>query len=39
MSWDHPDPFVMTFKVSEAHIDALAHTRNTHYVEWCMDAA
>jgi len=39
MSWDYPDPFVVTFKVSEAHIDALAHTRNTHYVEWCMDAA
>ena len=39
MSWDHPDPFVKTFQVSEAHIDALAHTRNTHYVEWCMDTA
>jgi len=39
MSWDYPDPFVMAFEVSEAHIDALAHTRNTHYVEWCMDTA
>jgi acyl-CoA thioester hydrolase len=39
MSWDYPDPFVMTFQVNESHIDALAHTRNTHYVEWCMDTA
>jgi acyl-CoA thioester hydrolase len=25
--------------VEAHHIDALAHTRNTHYVEWCMEAA
>ncbi len=39
MSWDYPDPFLMTFQVGASHIDALAHTRNTHYVEWCMDTA
>ena len=39
MSWDYSDPFVMTFQVDASHIDALAHTRNTHYVEWCMETA
>jgi acyl-CoA thioester hydrolase len=39
LQWDYPDPFVMTVTVETCHIDALAHTRNTHYVEWCMDAA
>lgn len=39
MSWDYSDPFIMTFQVDASHIDALAHTRNTHYVEWCMETA
>ena len=38
MKWDYDTPFVMTFNV-QAHIDALAHTRNTHYVEWSMETA
>ncbi|MAC37119.1 MAG: thioesterase [Halieaceae bacterium] len=39
MKWDYDTPFIMTFNVSNAHIDALAHTRNTHYVEWSMETA
>ena len=37
--WDFADPFLWPVTVEAAHIDALAHTRNTHYVEWCMKAA
>ena len=36
--WDFVDPFLWPVTVEAAHIDALAHTRNTHYVEWCMEA-
>ena len=36
--WDFADPFLWPVTVEAAHIDALAHTRNTHYVEWCMEA-
>jgi acyl-CoA thioester hydrolase len=39
MNWDYGDPFIKTFRVGQSHIDALAHTRNTHYVEWCMETA
>ena len=31
--------FFWPVTVQAEHIDALAHTRNTHYVEWCMEAA
>ena len=37
--WDFADPFLWQVTVQAEHIDALAHTRNTHYVEWCMEAA
>ena len=37
--WDLADPYLWPVTVEAAHIDALAHTRNTHYVEWCMEAA
>ena len=36
---DFADPCLWPVSVESAHIDALAHTRNTHYVEWCMEAA
>ena len=39
MNWDLPEPFTVSFEVLPKHIDALAHTRNTHYVEWCMETA
>ena len=37
--WDFADPYLWPVTVEATHIDALAHTRNTHYVEWCMEAA
>ena len=37
--WDFTDPFLWPVTVEAAQIDTLAHTRNTHYVEWCMEAA
>ena len=37
--WDFADPYLWSVTVEAIHIDALAHTRNTHYVEWCMEAA
>lgn len=39
MNWDLPDPYTLDVVVLPEHIDALAHARNTHYVEWCMEAA
>ena len=39
LNWDYDNPFTLEVVVQDQHIDALAHTRNTHYVEWCMDAA
>ena len=36
--WDYPRPF-LEITVEPHHIDALAHTRNTHYVEWCIETA
>ena len=32
--WDFADPFLWQVTVQAEHIDALAHTRNTHYVEY-----
>lgn len=32
--WDFADPYLWPITVDTAHIDALAHTWNTHYVEW-----
>lgn len=37
--WDFADPYLWPVTVEAAHIDALTHTRNTHYVEWCLEAA
>lgn len=39
VNWDYDNPFTLEVVVQDRHIDALAHTRNTHYVEWCMEAA
>ena len=39
MNWDYDHPFTLAVTVQPQHIDALDHTRNTHYVEWCMEAA
>ena len=39
IDWDHPQPFVITESVLPEHIDALAHTNNAQYVNWCMAAA
>ncbi len=38
-NWDHPKPFILTESVRTEHIDALAHTNNAQYVNWCMAAA
>ncbi len=39
MNWDYPAPFVREVEVQAEHIDALAHTNNTIYVNWCMETA
>ena len=39
MNWDYDQPFTLAVTVKPHHIDALDHTRNTHYVDWCMEAA
>ena len=39
LQWDYPNPFVQDVVVEAQHIDALAHTNNTFYVNWCMDTA
>ena len=39
MNWDFENPYRHRVRVEAHHIDALAHTSNTHYVEWCMEAA
>ena len=33
LNWDYDNPFALEVVVQDQHIDALAHTRNTHYVE------
>ena len=38
-AWDYPDPFLQRVSVLPEHIDALEHTNNTVYVNWCMDTA
>lgn len=37
--WDYHNPFVWMTRVAPSDIDALSHTRNTVYVNWCMEAA
>jgi len=37
--WDYPEPYTAEFCVNAEHIDALQHTSNTVYVNWCMDVA
>jgi len=39
MTWDYPTPFTHSVTVLPQHIDALDHTNNTQYVNWCNDAA
>ena len=39
MTWDYPTPFTHSVTVLPAHIDALDHTNNTQYVNWCNEAA
>ena len=39
MSWDHESPFILRFRVEADHIDALEHTNNTQYVNWCNETA
>ncbi|GIS01527.1 MAG: hypothetical protein CM15mP103_00780 [Gammaproteobacteria bacterium] len=36
--WDFADPFVASHRSGRAYRRARPH-RNTHYVEWCMEAA
>ena len=37
--WDYHNPFVWMTRVAPSDIDELFHTRNTVYVNWCMEAA
>lgn len=37
--WDYPQPYTAELCVKPEHIDALQHTANTVYVEWCMAVA
>ena len=39
MTWDHDAPFIRRFDVCAEHIDALEHTNNTQYVNWCSETA
>ncbi len=39
MTWDHDTPFIRRFDVCAEHIDALEHTNNTQYVNWCNETA
>ena len=39
LAWDHPAPFTQRFDVLPHHIDALEHTNNAVYVNWCMEVA
>ncbi len=32
--WDHPEPFVVEHRVTEADTDALGHTNNVCYLAW-----
>jgi acyl-CoA thioester hydrolase len=38
-SWDYPNPFTLTCRVTAEDIDGLDHTNNTVYVNWCEQAA
>ena len=35
MSWDFPDPFVLSVSPQPEDIDGLDHTNNAIYVKWC----
>ena len=39
LHWDHPNPHVCSVTVTPADIDALSHTNNGVYVNWCEQAA
>jgi len=39
MTWDYPTPFTHSVTVLPTHIDALDHTNNTQYVNWCNEAS
>ncbi len=37
--WDHPQPYLHTVQVGEAHIDLMHHTNNVVYLQWLEDVA
>jgi acyl-CoA thioester hydrolase len=37
--WDHPQPFTLKHRITDADIDGLNHTNNTVYVKWCEKVA
>ena len=37
--WDYPNPYTLEVSVAAEHIDALKHTNNAVYVNWCIHAA
>jgi len=37
--WDLPEPFLLHLQVTAAHEDALGHTNNGVYVQWCEQVA
>ena len=39
LPWDQERVFVTEISVSEADIDRLGHTNNTHYIRWCEETA
>lgn len=36
--WDFPNPFLLSIRVTDDHIDGLQHVNNAVYVSWCQDA-
>lgn len=39
LKWDYPNPFLMTVKVEQSHIDVMGHTNNVVYLSWCEEVA
>jgi acyl-CoA thioester hydrolase len=39
INWLHDKPFTRTFNVCDQHIDALGHTNNNVYSQWCEEVA
>ena len=38
-SWDYPEPFISSLNVVDDNIDALGHTNNAVYINWCQQVA